>query len=246
MTEPFPLRGFAPARPAGSPEPDLALIMLRNARQDARFRRAPRPSTPKPRTDRRALSAPVPLSVVVEQHVLRRARGFLPGGEVLAQWSDAVGPIARGLHAVALLPERGELVLRAVSPAWAAQARLLAPAIVKLVNEKLGDQQVLAINIMPGYGRPSAADRPAATALAPADPTFDTAVRLAVERQSRTAAREPAPTAGTRAAARPLGHGGPGSRPEAIRARALERAAPNEPGAGKRDPGESQATLPGH
>lgn len=148
--------------------------------------------------------------------MLREGRSFLPGGELLAQWADAVGPLARGVRAVALLPERGELVVRAISSAWATQTRLLAPALVQRVNEKLGEHRVRSLHILPDHGPLPVATRPITVSTVPsADPLFDAAVRAAAERQSRTAAQEPAHATGVTAA---------DSRDRSVRARALQRA----------------------
>lgn len=65
---------------------------------------------------------------------------------VFARWDRIVGrEVARHCR-----PERyaeGRLSVRADSTAWATQVRLLAPTVVRRINEELGDETVLRIDV---------------------------------------------------------------------------------------------------
>lgn len=71
------------------------------------------------------------------------------GGEVtrarlFAQWAQIVGPeIADHARPQTLID--GELTIEAVSTAWATQLRLLAPGVVKRINQALGHGTVTVI-----------------------------------------------------------------------------------------------------
>jgi len=72
---------------------------------------------------------------------------------VFARWDSIVGPEV----AQHCTPERfaeGRLTVRADSTAWATQVRLLAPTVVRRLNEELGDETVLRIEVL-GPHRPS-------------------------------------------------------------------------------------------
>src|SRR5690606_8477189 len=75
---------------------------------------------------------------------LLAARGWereVAMGGVFGRWAQIVGPDL----AAHTKPESfadGEVVVSADSTAWASQLRLLAPALVKRLNEELGDGTV--------------------------------------------------------------------------------------------------------
>lgn len=72
---------------------------------------------------------------------------------VFSRWDAIVGPeVAQHCH-----PERfsdGRLTVRADSTAWATQMRMLAPTVVRRLNEELGDESVTRIEVL-GPHRPS-------------------------------------------------------------------------------------------
>lgn len=66
---------------------------------------------------------------------------------LFARWDGIVGAEV----AAHCRPERyadAQLVVRADSTAWATQVRLLAPTVVRRLNEELGDQTVLRVQVL--------------------------------------------------------------------------------------------------
>ncbi len=70
---------------------------------------------------------------------------------VFSRWDRLVGrEVAQHCH-----PESfgdGKLVVRTDSTAWATQMRLLAPTVVRRLNEELGDGTVLVIDVLGPHG----------------------------------------------------------------------------------------------
>jgi predicted nucleic acid-binding Zn ribbon protein len=74
---------------------------------------------------------------------------------VFARWPDLVGADV-GAHSTPEAFTDGKLVVRADSTAWATQLTLLAPALLRRLNEELGDGTVTLIDVL----GPHAANRP--------------------------------------------------------------------------------------
>lgn len=74
----------------------------------------------------------------------------------LARWADIVGPEVAA-HCRAERYAEAELTVRADSTAWATQVRMLAPTVVRRLNEELGDGTVRRVNVLgpaqPTWGR---------------------------------------------------------------------------------------------
>jgi predicted nucleic acid-binding Zn ribbon protein len=66
---------------------------------------------------------------------------------VFARWPALVGPEV-GAHSTPETFTEGKLVVRADSTAWATQLGLLAPAVVRRLNEELGDGTVTLIEVL--------------------------------------------------------------------------------------------------
>jgi len=66
---------------------------------------------------------------------------------MFARWGELVGPEV-GAHSGPESFADGKLVVRTDSTAWATQLKLLAPAIVRRLNEDLGHGTVLVIDIL--------------------------------------------------------------------------------------------------
>lgn len=66
---------------------------------------------------------------------------------VFARWPELVGPEV-GAHCTPESFAEGKLVVRADSTAWATQLGLLAPALVRRLNEDLGDGTVTVIDVL--------------------------------------------------------------------------------------------------
>ncbi|MGH8970640.1 MAG: DUF721 domain-containing protein [Actinomycetes bacterium] len=74
-------------------------------------------------------------------------------GGVMGRWSAVVGNDLAA-HCVPLAFDDGELVVRADSTAWATQVRMLAPNLVRRLNEEVGEGTVAAVRVL-GPGTPS-------------------------------------------------------------------------------------------
>ena len=68
-------------------------------------------------------------------------------GGVMGRWAVIVGPELAG-HCEPVAFDGGELVVRAESTAWATQLRLLAPSLVRRLNEELGHGTVAAVKVL--------------------------------------------------------------------------------------------------
>lgn len=144
---------------------DLAKALLAQVRTDARARAsAPRPPDRRgrgrtPDGGTRSGAAPddrdpQPLGRAVER--LSSERGWeepLAAGGVLARWAEIVGPDLAA-HCSAETMSDGVLTVRAESTAWATQVRLLAPVLVRRLNEECGQGSVARVVVL-GPGRPS-------------------------------------------------------------------------------------------
>lgn len=65
---------------------------------------------------------------------------------VFGRWAELVGPEV-ATHSVPESFEDGRLVVRTDSTAWATQLRLLAPTVVRRLNEELGHGTVTVIDV---------------------------------------------------------------------------------------------------
>lgn len=105
---------------------------------------------------------------------------------VVADWDNLAGPLARYILPISFEPETGTLSVRAVSPAWAANLRLLAPKVITRLNEQLGSNQIRQLRIYAPAQTPGAripVKRPGAST-APE-------LRDALHRQRQNTRREP-------------------------------------------------------
>ncbi len=66
---------------------------------------------------------------------------------VFGRWSELVGPEV-GAHCTPETLDDGRLVVRTDSTAWATQLRLLAPTVVRRLNEELGHGTVAVIEVL--------------------------------------------------------------------------------------------------
>jgi predicted nucleic acid-binding Zn ribbon protein len=70
---------------------------------------------------------------------------------VFGRWEELVGPQVGG-HSRPEAFEDGRLVVRTDSTAWATQLRLLAPTVVRRLNEELGHGTVLHLEVLGPHG----------------------------------------------------------------------------------------------
>lgn len=68
-------------------------------------------------------------------------------GGVMGRWAAIVGP-ALAEHCEPVSYDVGKLVVQAESTAWATQLRLLAPNLVRRLNEELGQQTVTFVQVL--------------------------------------------------------------------------------------------------
>ena len=91
---------------------------------------------------------PLPLGSAVDRLVGEHGwRQELAVHGAVARWNQVVGPEI----AAHVRPERysaGELTVRADSTAWATQVRLLAPNLVRRLNEEIGDGTVMRVTVL--------------------------------------------------------------------------------------------------
>ncbi|MFG2540719.1 DciA family protein [Streptomyces sp. NPDC048511] len=144
----------------------------------------------------------------------------LEGGSILDQWATLCPDLAGRAEPVAYDAERGRLDLRPASPAYATQLRLFGGQLCKRVNDKVGQDVVRSIRVLPvgALSNEESSNRPGvATPAAAVDPgpvktrdtasdgykatlaavrraaprTVDPRVLEAMRAQEQTAAREP-------------------------------------------------------
>ncbi len=91
---------------------------------------------------------PQPLDSSVERLVGDRGWELdLRVAGVFARWAELVGPEV-GEHSTPESFAEGKLVIRATSTAWATQLKLLAPSVVRRLNEELGHGSVAIVEVL--------------------------------------------------------------------------------------------------
>jgi predicted nucleic acid-binding Zn ribbon protein len=149
-----------PTQPAG---PDLARAALAAARAEARARgvetRRTRRTLVRRASTTRSGSGPDDrdpqlLGSVVDRLVAERGwEQPVAVGGVMARWSQIVGE-ETAAHVVPETFDDGELTVVCDSTAWATQMRLLAPTLVRRLNEELEDGTVRRVKVL-GPSAPS-------------------------------------------------------------------------------------------
>ncbi|MEV7160249.1 DciA family protein [Streptomyces misionensis] len=150
---------------------DLARVALHQAREAAKARGEGGTRKAKRRTGttvRRDGREPAGFSAVLQGLMADRAWDVpAAGGSILDQWPDiaaALSPkLAAHAQAVAFHAETGQLDLRADSPAYATQLRLISSRIVAAANDAVGTQAVRTVHVL-AVGAVAPTTRDAATA----------------------------------------------------------------------------------
>jgi len=128
-------------RAGGRPAPRSGSGSVRGSRR----KRAPGAGWSGPSGDERD---PQPLGRAVDRLVGEHGWGQdLAVHGAVARWDQVVGPDV----AAHVRPERysaGELTVRADSTAWATQVKLLAPNLVRRLNEEIGDGTVTRVTVL--------------------------------------------------------------------------------------------------
>ncbi|MFI9176109.1 DciA family protein [Streptomyces lincolnensis] len=177
-----------------TPEPgqeriDLARVMLRRAKEDARLHRfTERSAAPRQRHPRGYTPA---------VHIAQALLDLFAGLDMspLPAWQSVAGPMARHVHPTAFDAETGTLTLASSSAAWLTNIRLCADALVQRLNAELGPGAVRVLRLVKRDSSapllPGDAPEGAPRLLRQPVLTPDPAVRAALQRQAHQLPREP-------------------------------------------------------
>ncbi|MDK1473293.1 DciA family protein [Streptomyces sp. 549] len=163
---PAPQQPEAPAPAGADEEPtgvDLARVALRAAREQAKARGAAKDQRQQARRGgglrsgaRRDGRDPLPLGAAIDR--LKTERGWempMAVGGVMGRWPQIVGETnAEHCRPETYDEEERVLSVRCDSTAWATQLRMLAPQLVRRLNEDLGQGTVRLIRVLPPGGPP--------------------------------------------------------------------------------------------
>ena len=129
--------------PAHDPQGlDLARQIARAARGSAP-RKAPRKRTPLQRTDEPTRIGEVLAEVIDSQGWTREVNIH----QLLARWPTLVGPV-NAAHSVPESYRDTVLTVRAESTTWASSLRTIAPQLVAILNESLGQGTVTRVQVV--------------------------------------------------------------------------------------------------
>ncbi len=166
---------------------DLAHIALRAEKEAAR-RRARWEAQPSPRRfpvkRRPGNGSSVSLAAAIEELFVDVIDPLPEAPRVLAAWREEMGSRPR-VRPVAFDPETRMLSVRADSPAWGVNMRLLAPQIISRLNERLGSDHIRRLRV----------EVPKAPVIPTAKRTnrmVAAELQAALDRQLHSASREPA------------------------------------------------------
>lgn len=183
---------------------DLARIMLRRAKEDARrgrFTETPTSARPRANWGRTpsASVAEVLLAMFAERGLSHLCHPT--SASVITQWDSLVGPIARHVTPVGFDEDTAVLTLRCDSTAWFTQVRLMSDAMLKRISDQLGPGKVrgfhLVKGVVPALPRPvDVSDVAYAVAGKPRSPRPDPDIEAARRRQAQRMPRESGPQAG--------------------------------------------------
>lgn len=147
-------------RPAGAPEAelsgvDLARVALRNAKEQARLRGdSVRQRKEARRTGLRSGARadgrdPQPLGAAIGRLLAERGwEAPAAVGGVMGRWPQIVGrDLAAHCEPESYAEDERVLTVRCSSTAWATQIRLMAPQLVKRLNQELGHGTVTLIKV---------------------------------------------------------------------------------------------------
>ena len=133
---------------------DLARALARATARSSPARRKAARRVDRPRTPGRVSGAhpddrdPQTLDTALTRMVDDRGwQVDLKVASMFARWADLVGPEI-GAHSRAESFADGKLVVRTDSSAWATQLKLLAPSVVRRLNDDLGHGTVVVIEVL--------------------------------------------------------------------------------------------------
>ncbi|MFG2885683.1 DciA family protein [Streptomyces sp. NPDC048297] len=175
----------------GGQDPDLAKIMLRRVKEDARSRSTRRPAT-EVRKKPRGRTPPVQLGRALWEMFAQRGLRSVPELKLLACWPAVAGPVAQHLHLARFDPNTGTLTLQAVSSAWITQARIISDVLVQRLNLEIGPDMVRQLRVEKVKDVPSSAWAPTPAPDGPRPllwwrepPPADPGIAAAFERQAQ-------------------------------------------------------------
>lgn len=198
---------------------DLARLAFQAARAAAKTRPTSKPRLRTARPIRGERRDPTGLGNVIGNLTTELGwQGGMNGGNILEQWPDLCPQYVGHIEPVHFDPQAGRLDLRPASPAYATQLRLLGGQLCKQINDKVGQDLVRSIRVLPvgtvtAQPAPSAASpgrsavelpvrtrdtasdgyKEALAAIRRAErPTTNPRAAAAIERQNHAMAREPA------------------------------------------------------
>ncbi|MGW7398098.1 DciA family protein [Streptomyces cyaneofuscatus] len=154
---------------------DLARLALQAARAAAKTRPAMQPRLRTARPMRGERRDPTGLGNVLGHLTTELGwQAGMNGGDILERWPELCPQYVGRIEPVHFDPQAGRLDLRPASPAYATQLRLLGGQLCKQINDKLGENLVRSIRVLP-VG--PLATTPARTATAPGPVTVQQPVR---------------------------------------------------------------------
>lgn len=154
---------------------DLARIALQAARAAAKTRPTTKPRLRTARPIRGERRDPAGLGNVLGHLTAELGwQGGMGGGNLLEQWPDLCPQYVGHIEPTHYDPQAGRLDLRPANHAYATQLRLLGGQLCKQINDKLGQNLVRSIRVLP-VGALSTT--PARTAATPASPPVQGPVR---------------------------------------------------------------------
>ena len=186
--------------PPAQPDPglDLARIVLRRAKEDARRSSSTGGSASARRQVRRGRGPSAPLVQVLVEMFAERGLHHPIAASVLIRWPAVAGPLAQHVHLAGFDEDTATLTLAVPSTAWLTQVNLLADALLKHLNEDLGPGSIRQLRVVksdaPGVPRPVVVPEAARVAVwrPPAlrpDPDIEAARRAQAQRMPREPVR---------------------------------------------------------
>lgn len=197
---------------------DLARLALQAARAAAKTRPTAKPRLRTARPVRGERRDPAGLGNVLGHLTAELGwQNGMGGGNILEQWPDLCPQYVGHIEPAHFDPQAGRLDLRPATHAYATQLRLLGGQLCKQINDKVGENLVRSIRVLPvgalaaeptrtaAAPVPATVERPVRTrdtacdgykeALAairrPERPTTNPRAAAAIQRQNQAMAREP-------------------------------------------------------
>ncbi|MFW3477393.1 DciA family protein [Streptomyces microflavus] len=129
---------------------DLARLALQAARAAAKTRPTKQPRLRTARPMRGERRDPTGLGNVLGHLTTELGwQAGMNGGDLLERWPELCPQYVDRIEPAHFDPQAGRLDLRPASPAYATQLRLLGGQLCKQINDKLGENRVRSIRVLP-------------------------------------------------------------------------------------------------